>query len=67
MDAVVRIVDVCLRNNEFAMRYACMIIAWKEERVPDGREGGLETGGASVWEGSCREWYKVTRYELPRC
>jgi hypothetical protein len=64
MDAVVRIVDVCLRDNGFMMRYACM--AWKDEKVPDGREG-LETVCASVWEGSCRERYKVTRYELPRC
>jgi hypothetical protein len=66
MDAVVRIMDVCLRDNEVRYdTYACM--AWKDEKVPDGREGGLETGGASVWEGSCRERYKVTRYELPRC
>jgi hypothetical protein len=56
-------VDVCLRDNE--VRYACM--AWKGESVPDGREGRLETGGASVWEGSSREWYEVTRYESPRC
>lgn len=41
-------------------------MAWKDERVPDGRERGLETEGASVWEGSSREWYEVTRYELPR-
>lgn len=38
MDAVVRIVGVCLRDNEFAMRYACVTMAWKEERVPDGRQ-----------------------------